>query len=519
MSLAPAGPERTVVILAAGEGKRMRSSVPKVLHELLGRTLVGHVLAAAREGLGPARTLVVIGHGAEQVRAHLAEVAPDATPVLQAEQNGTGHAVRLALEALADVTGTVVVLNGDVPLLRPTTIGDLVGAHESSRASASVLTAELADPTGLGRIVRAADGSLLSIVEDRDATADERAIREINVGVYAFEAVALRELLGKLSTHNDQGEEYLTDVLALLVAAGLPVAAHRVGDPAEASGCNDRVELARLRVALRDRVNTAWMRGGVTLQDPASTWIDVTASLERDVVIAPNTQLRGATTIGEGAVIGPDTTLIDTGVGAGAVVLRAHAVSAEIGPSAQVGPYAYLRPGAKLGRKAKIGTFVEAKNADIGDGAKVPHLTYVGDATIGEGTNIGAATVFVNYDGVAKHRTVIGRHARTGADNMFVAPVEVGDGAYTAAGSVITKDVPAGALGVSRSQQRNVDGWVARRRPGTAAAEAAAAAVTAPTAVTAAPAVTAPTPQTPAADTVTAGGNNAGEEPMRAGED
>ncbi len=499
--------ERTVVILAAGEGKRMRSSRPKVLHELLGRSLIGHVLAAAREGLGQASTLVVVGHGAELVREHLAEVAPQAHPVLQAEQRGTGHAVRLALEAVADVTGTVVVLNGDVPLVRPRTLRELVAAHESAGSTASVLTAEVADPSGLGRIVRAADGGLRSIVEERDASADELAIREINVGMYVFEASALRELLGKLSSTNDQGEEYLTDVVALMVAAGLGVAAHLVGDPTEALGCNDRVELAGLRALLRTRINTGWMRVGVTIHDPATTWIDVTARLERDAVIEPNTQLRGATTVAEAAVVGPDVTLIDTTVGAGAVVLRAHAVSAEIGPGAQVGPYAYLRPGARLARKAKIGTFVEAKNAEIGEGAKVPHLTYVGDATIGEGTNIGAATVFVNYDGIAKHRTVIGRHARTGSDNMFVAPVEVGDGAYTAAGSVITKDVPPGALGVSRSQQRNIDGWVERKRPGTAAAQAAAAARDGDARAAVA------RDSEAARDTADAGGNNAGEEP------
>jgi bifunctional UDP-N-acetylglucosamine pyrophosphorylase/glucosamine-1-phosphate N-acetyltransferase len=254
------------------------------------------------------------------------------------------------------------------------------------------------------------------------------------------------------------------------------VAAHRAADPVETLGCNDRAELAALRALLRDRINLAWMRDGVTILDPATTWIDVTVTLERDAVIEPGTHLRGATAVGEGATVGPDTTLVDTVVAAGAVVVRTHAVGARIGPGATVGPFAYLRPGTALARKAKVGTFVEVKNAEIGEGAKVPHLSYVGDATIGEGSNIGAATVFVNYDGIAKHRSTIGRHARTGADNMFVAPVTVGDGAYTAAGSVITENVPPGALAVARGRQHNVEGWVARRRPGTAAAEAAAAA-------------------------------------------
>jgi bifunctional UDP-N-acetylglucosamine pyrophosphorylase/glucosamine-1-phosphate N-acetyltransferase len=467
---------RAVIVLAAGEGKRMKSALPKVLHPLLGRTLVGHVLAAAEEAVG-AEAMVVIGHGADQVRAHLAEIAPQATSVVQAEQRGTGHAVRIALEAAPDLAGTVVVLNGDIPLLRAETLRALVHTHETTRAAATVLTAEVANPTGLGRIVRSPGGEFQAIVEERDATAEQRGIREINSGAYAFDAAALREMLSKLSSDNDQGEEYLTDVIGMLVAAGSPVVAHRAPDATETLGCNDRAELAALRALLRDRVNNAWMRAGVSIIDPATTWVDVTAQLERDVVLEPNTQLRGATRVAEGATVGPDTTLIDVSVGPQASVVRAHAVSAEIGPGASVGPFAYLRPGTKLSRKAKVGTFVETKAASIGEGAKVPHLSYVGDATIGEGTNIGAATVFVNYDGVSKHRTVIGAHARTGSDNMFVAPVEVGDGAYTAAGSVIVKDVPPGALGVSRAQQRNVEGWVLRKRPGTAAAEAAARAL------------------------------------------
>ncbi|MEH1016713.1 bifunctional UDP-N-acetylglucosamine diphosphorylase/glucosamine-1-phosphate N-acetyltransferase GlmU [Micromonospora sp. CPCC 206060] len=463
---------RTVVVLAAGEGKRMKSALPKVLHPLLGRTLVGHVLAAAAP-LGAERTVVVVGHGADQVRAHLAEIAPDATGVLQAEQRGTGHAVRIALEAVPESAGTVVVINGDVPLLRPDTVNALVEAHEGAGAAATVLAAEVPDPTGLGRIVRDGSGRLERIVEERDASPAERAVREVNAGIYAFDAARLRDTLGKLSTDNDQGEEYLTDVFGLLVGAGEPVAVHVAADATETLGCNDRVELAALRRLLRDRVNESLMRTGVTLLDPDTTWIDVTVSVDRDAVIDQNTQLRGGTRVGTGATVGPDVTLVDTVVGAGATVVRSHAVQAEVGPGASVGPYAYLRPAARLGEKAKIGTFVEVKNSEVGAGSKVPHLTYVGDATIGEQSNIGAATVFVNYDGVAKHRTVIGSHAKTGADNMFVAPVRVGDGAYTAAGSVIVDDVPAGAMGVARARQRNIEGWVRKRRAGTAAAEAA----------------------------------------------
>ncbi|GAA2524252.1 bifunctional UDP-N-acetylglucosamine diphosphorylase/glucosamine-1-phosphate N-acetyltransferase GlmU [Pilimelia columellifera] len=464
---------RTVIVLAAGQGKRMKSDLPKVLHPLLGRTLVGHVLAAAA-ALDADRTAVVVGHGAEQVTGHLRDIAPAAIPVRQVEQNGTGHAVRIALESLPPLAGTVVVLNGDVPLLRPETVAGLVREHEAAGAAATVLTAEVADPTGLGRVIRGAGGAFERIVEDRDATDAQRGVREINAGIYAFDALRLTATLAKLSSDNDQGEEYLTDVLGLLVGADEPVAAHVAHDPQETLGCNDRAELASLRRLLRDRVNTAWMRSGVTLLDPATTWIDVSVTLGRDSVVEANSQLYGDTHLAPGATVGPDVTLVDTTVGAGATVVRAHAVGARIGEQVSVGPYAYLRPGSTLGRKAKIGTFVETKNSELGEGAKVPHLSYVGDATIGEQTNIGAATVFVNYDGVVKNRTVIGRHARTGADNMFVAPVEVGDGAYTAAGSVITQDVPPGALGVARGHQRNIDGWVQRRRAGTPAAEAAA---------------------------------------------
>ncbi|MDG6109411.1 bifunctional UDP-N-acetylglucosamine diphosphorylase/glucosamine-1-phosphate N-acetyltransferase GlmU [Dactylosporangium aurantiacum] len=464
------------MILAAGEGKRMKSALPKVLHPLLGRTLVGHVLAAAQEAVGGAVT-VVVGHGGELVRAHLEQVAPEAVPVTQIERRGTGHAVRIALDETpglaAGLTGTVVVLNGDIPLLRAETLSALIHTHESTKAAATVLTAEVADPTGLGRIVRNRGGEFAAIVEERDATPAQRAIREINSGAYVFDAERLREMLGKLSTDNDQGEEYLTDVIGLLAAAGAPIVAHRAPDATETLGANDRAELAGLRAIMRDRINDEWMRDGVAIIDPATTWIDVTVTLGRDAVVEPNTHLRGATRVGEGAVVGPDTTLVDVVVGDGATVVRTHALSSEIGPQASVGPFAYLRPGTRLGRKSKIGTFVETKAATVGDGAKVPHLSYVGDAEIGEGTNIGAATVFVNYDGVQKRRSVIGAHARTGADNMFVAPVHVGDGAYTAAGSVITKDVPPGALGVSRAPQRNIEGWVERKRPGTAAAQAA----------------------------------------------
>ncbi|MGH3662705.1 MAG: bifunctional UDP-N-acetylglucosamine diphosphorylase/glucosamine-1-phosphate N-acetyltransferase GlmU [Micromonosporaceae bacterium] len=465
-------PTRAVVVLAAGEGKRMRSALPKMLHPLLGRSLLGHVLTAAAP-LRAARTLAVVGNRADQVREHLAEIAPYAESVLQAQQNGTGHAVRMALAAAPDLTGTVVVLNADVPLLRPQTLADMVRIHETTGSAATVLTAEVDDATGLGRVVHDQSGGFAGIVEQRDASFEQLAIKEINAGIYAFDAGLLRDVLHKLSTDNDQGEEYLTDVISLLHDDKHPVRTYRASEQIEALGCNDRVELARLRRLLQQRVNTMWMREGVTMDDPDSAWIDVTVRLAPDVVLRPNVQLQGCSEIAEAAEIGPDTTLVDTSVGERSAVVRAHCVQAEIGPECAVGPYAYLRPGARLARKAKVGTYVEVKKSEIGEGSKVPHLSYVGDATIGKHTNIGAASVFVNYDGVAKHRTTIGDHCRTGSDNMFVAPVEVGDGAYTGAGTVVRRNVPPGALAVSGGPQRNIEGWVRHRRAGTAAADAA----------------------------------------------
>jgi bifunctional UDP-N-acetylglucosamine pyrophosphorylase/glucosamine-1-phosphate N-acetyltransferase len=466
-------PPAAVVVLAAGEGTRMKSrTVPKVLHGFAGRSLLGHVLEACAP-LSATQTVVVVGHRREQVSAHLAELDPQATPVVQDEQRGTGHATRLALDALSDdATGTVLVVPGDTPLLTAETLIALLAEQQSGNAAATLLTSLAADPTGYGRVIREADGAVVRVVEHRDATAAELQVREIATSVYAFDCALLREALGKLSSDNAQGEEYLPDVVGLLVAAGHPVSAV-VAPAEETAGVNDRVQLAAAHRFYNTRLLHAHMREGVTVVDPATTWVDAAVELEPDVTLWPNVALHGATRIASGADIGPDVTLTDTTVGADARIVRAVAVQASVGARVTIGPYAYLRPGTVLADDVHIGTYVELKNAEVGRGTKIPHLSYIGDATIGEQTNIGAATVFVNYDGVAKHRTVIGSHARTGADNMFVAPVEVGDGAYTAAGSVITKDVPPGALGVGRAAQRNVEGWVARKRPGTPAAQAA----------------------------------------------
>jgi len=464
-----------VVVLAAGQGTRMKSATPKVLHAFGGRSLLGHVLAATAP-LAAGTTAVVVGSGREAVEAHLAEIAPHALPVVQEEQRGSGHAAAVALAAVPDVEGPVLLVNGDAPLLRVETVTALVDAHRREGNLLTVLTAEVEDPTGLGRIVRDADGAVRAIVEERDATPEQRAIREINAGVYLGDAAALRRSLAGLRQDNDQGEQYLTDVLAALVAEGAPVGGVLAEDADDVLGCNDQRELAARRRALNDRVLDRLMRSGVTVVDPQTTWVDVTVSVASDAVLEPGTHLRGTTTVGTGAVVGPDSTLVDTAVGNGASVVRSHCLGADLGEGASIGPFSYLRPGTRLARGAKVGAFVEAKNVEIGEGSKVPHLTYVGDATIGRGANIGAATVFVNYDGVTKHRTTIGDQVRIGSDTMLVAPVTVGDGAYTAAGSVITSDVPPGAMAVARARQRNVAGWVGRRRSGTPAAEAAAAA-------------------------------------------
>ncbi|CAG7637319.1 bifunctional UDP-N-acetylglucosamine diphosphorylase/glucosamine-1-phosphate N-acetyltransferase GlmU [Actinacidiphila bryophytorum] len=466
-----------VVVLAAGEGTRMKSATPKVLHPICGRSLLGHVVAAARE-LEPAQLVVVVGHGREQVTAHLSAADPAALTAVQEEQNGTGHAVRIGLAELARQgaapEGTVVVTYGDTPLLTAQTLDTLVAAHETDGNAVTVLTAKVPDPAGYGRIVRdLADGQVVAIVEQKDASPDQQAIDEINSGVYAYDAALLAEALAKVTTDNSQAEEYLTDTLAILREAGHRVGAYTATDHREIAGVNNRVQLAEARRVLNDRLLHRAMLDGATVVDPASTWLDAGVVLEPDSLIHPNTQLLGGTRVAAGAEVGPNCTLTDTLVGAGARVSNTVAQEAEIGAEANVGPYAYLRPGTRLGQGAKAGTYVEMKNASIGDGTKVPHLSYVGDATIGEHTNIGAASVFVNYDGEAKHHTTIGSYCKTGSDNMFVAPVVVGDGAYTAAGSVITKDVPAGSLAVARGQQRNIEGWVARKRPGSAAAQAA----------------------------------------------
>jgi bifunctional UDP-N-acetylglucosamine pyrophosphorylase/glucosamine-1-phosphate N-acetyltransferase len=470
--------DAAVVVLAAGAGTRMRSDTPKVLHRLAGRSMLSHAVHAAA-GAAPAHLVTVLGHERERIAPAVAQLADELGRTIgvavQDEQLGTGHAAGCGLAALpADFAGIVVVTSGDIPLLDTGTLVGLIATHRDGPAAATILTTTLPDPTGYGRILRNPDGDVLGIVEQADASASQRGIDEVNAGVYAFDVAALRSALSRLRSDNAQQELYLTDVIAIIRSDGLAVHAVHVDDSILVAGVNDRVQLAELGTALNRRIVAAHQRAGVTIVDPATTWIDVAVTVGRDTVIHPGTQLLGATRVGGRCAIGPDTTLTDVTVGDGASVIRTHGSSSVIGDDTDVGPFTYLRPGTTLGAGAKLGAFVETKNSTIGAATKVPHLTYVGDADIGEHSNIGASSVFVNYDGETKRRTTVGSHVRTGSDTMFIAPVTVGDGAYTGAGTVLRENVPPGALAVSAGPQRNIEGWVARKRPGSASAQAAA---------------------------------------------
>jgi bifunctional UDP-N-acetylglucosamine pyrophosphorylase / glucosamine-1-phosphate N-acetyltransferase len=453
-------PEPTVVILAAGEGTRMRSATPKVLHPLCGRPLIAWPVQAARDA-GAARVIVV-----DNPKRRLGDHLPDGVEVaIQHEPRGTGDAVAAAA-ALLDPTTTVVVINGDVALLTAEAIKGLVAAHEAAGAAATMATMELNDPGAYGRVIRDGDGSVVRVAEAKtagDATPEELEIREVNAGVYAFDGGALVAALQTLDTDNAQGELYLPDVLPAMRAAGRTVAAHPIADPDLTHGVDDRVDLAYAQQVAQRRILEQHMRAGVTIVDPDSTRIDATVTIGRDTTIEPFAQLKGATGIGGDTVIGAMSTLIDTRVGDGVTILHSYLTGARVDDGATVGPFAYLRPGAHLHERAKAGTFVEIKNSEIGAGTKVPHLSYIGDADIGEGTNIGAGNVTANYDGRHKHRTTIGSGVKTSVDTTFVAPVTVGDGAYTGAGSVITLDVPPGALAIARARQKNIEGYADRK--------------------------------------------------------
>ncbi|KAA1250867.1 bifunctional UDP-N-acetylglucosamine diphosphorylase/glucosamine-1-phosphate N-acetyltransferase GlmU [Mycobacterium simiae] len=469
--------DTAVLVLAAGPGTRMKSDTPKVLHTLGGRSMLSHSLHAMAK-LAPQHLVVVLGHDHQRISPLVTELGQTlGRPIdvaLQDRPLGTGHAVLCGLSALPDdYAGIVVVAAGDTPLLDADTLADLIANHSAKSAAVTVLTTTLSDPHGYGRILRTQDNEVMAIVEQTDATPSQQEIREVNTGVYAFDIAALRSALSRLSADNAQQELYLTDVVAILRRDGRTVSARHIDDSMQVAGVNNRVQLAQLGAELNRRIVAAHQMAGVTIIDPATTWIDVDVTIGRDTVIHPGTQLLGRTRIGGHCVVGPDTTLADVTVGAGATVVRTHGTESSIGDGAVVGPFTYLRPGTTLGADGKLGAFVEAKNSTIGTGTKVPHLTYVGDADIGDHSNIGASSVFVNYDGATKQRTTIGSHVRTGSDTMFVAPVTVGDGAYTGAGTVVREDVPPGALAVSAGPQRNIENWVQRKRPGTAAAEAA----------------------------------------------
>jgi bifunctional UDP-N-acetylglucosamine pyrophosphorylase / glucosamine-1-phosphate N-acetyltransferase len=450
----------SVIVMAAGQGTRMRSRVPKVLHPVCGRPMVHWPVAAAREA-GAAR-VVVVGSPGGALEGRL----PDGVLLaVQPRADGTGGAVAAGLPA-AGRDGAVVVLSGDVPLITGAAVRALVDAHAASGAAATMATTVLDDPAGYGRVVRAADGSVERVVETKaagDATDAELAIREVNTGIFCFDAAALAEVIDRIGSDNAQGERYLPDALPLLRSAGGTVAAHVVDDPGLVLGVNDRVQLARVQELAQRRILEAHARAGVTVVAPGATHVDADVRIGPDTVLEPGTVLRGATRIGEGCTIGPSATLLDTTAGDGVTVLHSYTDGAVLHDGVRVGPFAYLRPGAVLRDGAKAGTFVEIKNSDIGAGAKVPHLSYVGDADVGEGTNLGASTITANYDGRAKHRTRIGARVRSSVHVSFVAPVTVGDDAYTGAGSVIVDDVPAGALGIARERQTNIEGYAARK--------------------------------------------------------
>jgi bifunctional UDP-N-acetylglucosamine pyrophosphorylase/glucosamine-1-phosphate N-acetyltransferase len=446
--------------MAAGEGTRMRSSTPKMLHPVCGRPMVAWPILAAREA-GAGRVAAIVSPGQD-----LSPGLPEGVETVEQPQaDGTGGAIRAALP-LIEASETVLVLSGDHPLISAENIAELLAAHEATDAAATLLTIELEDPGSYGRVVRGPGGAVERVVEAKaagDANPEELAIREINAGAYAFDAAPLAAALASLSNDNAQGEYYLPDVFPELREAGHAVAAHISTDVAVTMGVNNRADLAAVEAEGRRRLLEAHMLAGVTVVDPASTWVDAGVEIEADARIEPGTSLRGETRIGANAVVGPLSTLIDSAVGAESSVAHSYLVECEVREGCAVGPFTYLRPGTVLDVGAKAGAFVEVKNSHVGEGAKVPHLSYVGDAELGAGSNLGAGTITANYDGFRKSRTVIGRDVRIGVDTMLIAPVEVGDSAYTGAGAVVKEDVPEGALAVSENAQRNIDGYAAEK--------------------------------------------------------
>jgi bifunctional UDP-N-acetylglucosamine pyrophosphorylase/glucosamine-1-phosphate N-acetyltransferase len=436
----------------------MKSKTPKVLHEVCGKPMIAWVSGALSD-IKVDRLLVVLGNGAEEVHQFLPQ---SAEVVIQEQQLGTADAVSAAREALEGFEGDVLVMYGDTPLISGEVLSGLLDKHAAGMPACTLLAVAMDDPSHYGRIKRDVDGRVVRIVEHKDASDEEKAIAEVNAGVYVFEAASLWSALAEVGSSNAQGEYYLTDVVEVLASSGQAVLAYDIADQDAVMGVNSRVDLADAAAIMRQRIIERHMLDGVTVTDPASTYIEADVVIGRDTVVEPTTSLTGATVIGEDCIIGPGTTVIDSVIDEGARVLASYVVEGKIAAGCNVGPFAYLRPGAVLEQGAKAGTFVEIKNSTLGPGSKVPHLSYVGDAEIGSDTNIGAGNITANYDGVDKHRTIIGSRVHSGADTVFVAPVDVGDEAVTGAGSVITEDVPEGDLGIARSRQKNVAGFARR---------------------------------------------------------
>jgi bifunctional UDP-N-acetylglucosamine pyrophosphorylase/glucosamine-1-phosphate N-acetyltransferase len=442
-----------IAILAAGKGTRMKSRLPKVLMPLAGATLVERVLRSAA-ALKPERRILIVGHQAERVRTALASHG-DLEYVLQEPQNGTGHAVQQLLAPLEGFQGDLLVLNGDVPLLRPETLAALLERHRSSGAGVTVLTARLEDPTGYGRVFTDAEGRVTGIVEHRDCDASQRANTLTNAGIYCFHWPRLAAVLPRLTTDNDQGELYLTDTVALLQ----PAQQLEVTDWRETNGINDRCQLAQCEAVLQDRLRRHWMAEGVTFTDPASCTLSDGTRFGRDVLVEPQCHFRGENVIGDGCRIGPGSLIEDSALGEDVEVIASVVRDATVGRGCAIGPYAQLRAGAELEADCRIGNFVEVKNSHLQSGVKANHLSYLGDADVGAAVNIGAGTITANYDGVRKHRTVIGAGSKTGANSVLVAPIRLGEGVTVAAGSTLTADVPAGALALGRARQMVKPGW------------------------------------------------------------
>lgn len=452
--------KRMAVVLAAGQGKRMKSKLYKVLHPVCGKPMVGHVLDTVK-ATGSQRSIVVVGHGAEAVKAYLGDKAEY---VLQEQQLGTGHAVKQAKDLLGSEEGTTIVICGDTPLVTTGTLNGLMALHEENKAAATVLTAVMDDPTGYGRVIRGEDGDVQKIVEQKDCTPQEAAVQEINTGTYCFDNAKLFAALEKVTNSNNQQEYYLTDVIGILRASGEIVLGYQTKDAAESIGVNDRLALSEAEGHMRTRINRAHMLNGVTIIDPASTYIGAEVVIGADTVLYPGTILKGNTEIGEDCIIGPSSEIEDSRVMNGAEIKQSVLLQAEVGARTAVGPFAYLRPGAVLGEEVKVGDFVEIKNATIGNGSKVSHLSYIGDASVGANVNVGCGAITVNYDGYNKAKTEIGDDAFIGSNVNLIAPVTVGNGAYVVAGSTITRSVPDNDLAIARVRQENKEGYAVKIR-------------------------------------------------------